>query len=343
MRSAILDIGSNSAHLKTVDLEPAEPVRTVRSAKRPTRLAESITRDGRVGVAAVGRLASAVTSALDLARRDGADELIAFATSALRDATDREEIMALLEARTGLAPAFLSGEDEARLTFLAVRSWYGWSAGPLLLADIGGGSLEIAAGDGAEPGYAVSLPLGAGRLTREHLPGDPPCREDVERLRLLVRERLAAFLPPDPGDLWTGRSGKGPGGGRAIATSRTFTQLAKLTGGRDAEGRRVLRLKAVRDQIPRLAALDAAGRAKLKGVSASRARQILAGAVIAEATMRHLGVRRLEICPWALREGIAIRRLQQIGGRGPCRDDIAHLLLPLPEERARLEAVGSAC
>jgi exopolyphosphatase/guanosine-5'-triphosphate,3'-diphosphate pyrophosphatase len=340
MRTAILDIGSNSAHLKIVDLEPGEPVRQVRSAKRPTRLAESITTDGRIGLAAAGRLASAVTAALELARRDGAGELIAFATSALRDAANREEITAALGARTGVEPAFLSGEDEARLTFLAVRAWYGWSAGPLLLADIGGGSLEIATGHGAEPGYAVSMPLGAGRLTREHLAGDPPRRKDVKRLRRFVREQLADRLPPDSADLWAGCPGDGAGAGRAIATSRIFTQLAKLTRERNPEGYRVLRRKAVREQIPRLAALEAAERARLKGVSASRARQILAGAVVAEATMRQLGLRRLEICPWALREGIAIRRLQQLSGPSPHGDDITPLLRPLSKGRAHLQAVS---
>ncbi|XVQ08230.1 Ppx/GppA phosphatase family protein [Spirillospora sp. CA-255316] len=339
MRTAILDIGSNSAHLKVVDLAPGEPVRTVRSVKRPTRLAEAITVDGRIGPAAAGRLTTAVAEALLAARDEGAHELVAFGTAALRDASNRDEVVAGLAARTGVEPAFLSGVDEARLTFLAARGWYGWSPGPLLMADIGGGSLEIAAGDGTEPGYAVTLPLGAGRLTREHLPGDPPRRRDVKRLRRLVEEHLADRLPDDPGELWDGRPGDGPGSGRAIATSKVFTQLARSLRERDAEGRRVLRRKALRDRIPRLARMTADERAGLKGVSATRARQLLAGAIVAEAVMRRLRVRHLEICPWALREGIALRRLQQIGGPGPCVDDIGHLLRPMPAPRSRLHAV----
>ncbi|MEW2357207.1 Ppx/GppA phosphatase family protein [Spirillospora sp. NPDC029432] len=332
MRSAILDIGSNSAHLKIVDLRPGEPIRDVRSVKRPTRLAESITLDGRLGPAAAGRLGAAVSGALAVARDEGAEELVAFATSALRDAVNREEIVAGLAARTGVEPAFLSGEDEARLTFLAARGWYGWSAGPLLLADIGGGSLEIAAGDGAEPAFAMSLPLGAGRLTRDHLPGDPPGRSDTRALRRFVRDRLAECLPAEPL----------AGPARPIATSKIFTQLARLNRRRNAAGDRILRRKDLRARIPKLAAMTADERADLKGVSPSRARQILAGAVVAEEVMRHLGLKRLEICPWALREGIALRRIQHLDGLSRHSDDIDHLLRPMPDRRARLRAVGES-
>ncbi|MFF5262826.1 Ppx/GppA phosphatase family protein [Actinomadura viridis] len=342
MRTAILDIGSVSAHMKIVDLDPGEPLRQVRSVKRPTRLAGAIGRDGRLGTAAAGRIGEAVAETMAVARDEGVGELIAFGTSALRDAADRAEIVAGLAARTGVEPAFLTGVDEARLTFLAVREWYGWSAGPLLLADIGGGSLEIAAGDGAEPGTALSLPLGAGRLTRERLPGDPPRSRDVDHLRGFVRERLAECLPRAAARPWTIFPEAGTGTGRAVATSKIFTQLAKLTRGRDEQGRRVLRHKDLRAWIPRLAGMSAAERAGLKGVSTSRSRQILAGAVVADAVMRHLGTPRLEICPWALREGIALRRLQQLAGLNACHDDISHLLQPMPERRARLHAVGSA-
>nr|BFE28130.1 Ppx/GppA phosphatase family protein [Actinomadura rugatobispora] len=336
-----MDIGSNSAHLKVVDLEPGEPVRPIRSVKRPTRLAEAITRGGRIGPRASGRLSTAVAEALVAARDEGADELVAFGTAALRDASNRAEVVAGLAARTGVEPSFLSGVDEARLTFLAARGWYGWSAGPLLLADIGGGSLEIAAGDGTEPGFAVTLPLGAGRLTREHLPGDPPRRRDVKRLRGVVGEHLDDRLPDGPDGLWEGRPGEGPGAGRAVATSKIFAQLARSLRRRDAEGRRILRRKDLRDQIPRLARMTAADRTGLKGVSATRARQLLAGAIVAEAVMRRLELRRLEVCPWALREGIALRRLQQIGGPAPSvDDDIGHLLRPMPGPRSRLHCVG---
>ena len=106
---------------------------------------------------------------------------MAFATSAVRDAMDGAEVIEAVRDQTGVDLVVLPGGDEAAMTFLAVRRWFGWSAGRLLCLDIGGGSLEIAAGRDETPDLAVSVPLGAGRLTREWLPGDPPSRKDVRR------------------------------------------------------------------------------------------------------------------------------------------------------------------
>jgi exopolyphosphatase/guanosine-5'-triphosphate,3'-diphosphate pyrophosphatase len=322
MRIAVLDVGSNSAHLKILELVGTGPLIPVSSVKQPTRLAEAIGPDDRIERDAVERLVSAVQEAVEVARDSDADELIAFATSAVRDAANRCDIVDEVTERTGITLRFLSGEDEARLTFLAARAWYGWSAGPLLLADIGGGSLEIAAGPGAEPELALSLPLGAGRLTRERLPGDPPRRKDVKRLHEYVEAQLAGRLQPMDG--------------YAIATSKTFTQLARLTKGPDD----VLERTALDPAIRKLARLSTRKRAGLKGVSASRAHQILAGAVVAEAVMTVLDLGRMRICPWALREGIALRRRQQLP---PGDDDIAHLIQPIPGRPAHLRpltAVG---
>ncbi|MFG2000276.1 Ppx/GppA phosphatase family protein [Spirillospora sp. NPDC048911] len=332
MRTAILDVGSNSAHLKIVDLVAGEPIRTVLSVKRPTRLAEAIQPDGRISRTAVERLVSAVSEAHRAARAEGSAELIAFATSAVRDAVNRSDIVDQVTGRTGVDLCFLSGRDEARLTFLAARAWYGWSAGPLLMADIGGGSLEIATGTGAEAATALSLPLGAGRLTRDHLPGDPPARKHVRRLRRFLTTQLAEHL--SPGD-------HGQPKAYPIATSKTFTQLAKLTGDRNPNGYRVLRLKELDRQITRLAKRTAEERAELRGISRSRSRQILAGALIAESVMTVLALTRIEICPWALREGIALRRLQQLhAGTAHHIDDIGHLLQPLRDVPTPIRALS---
>ncbi|MBS4465127.1 exopolyphosphatase Ppx1, partial [Lactococcus garvieae] len=110
-------------------------------------------------------------------------ELMAFATSAVRDAENSEDVLSRVRKETGVELQALRGEDESRLTFLAVRRWYGWSAGRILNLDIGGGSLEVSSGVDEEPEIALSLPLGAGRLTREWLPDDPPGRRRVAMLR----------------------------------------------------------------------------------------------------------------------------------------------------------------
>lgn len=303
MRLGLLDVGSNSAHLRVCDLVPGQPPEPVTAVKHPTRLAEAIDANGRLRVEAVDRLVAAVGEAAGAAERAGVEEFVAFATSAVRDASNREDVVARVSAATGVELGFLSGEDEARSTFLAARAWYGWSAGELLLLDIGGGSVEVAIGAGLQASVALSLPLGAGRLTREQLAGDPPSDRQVRRLRGFVYDRLE-----DPLAELAGRSTAT----LAVATSKTFTQLAKLTGAPKGNAgpyaRRVLVRKQLRKQIPRLAGMTAQQRAKLRGVSQPRARQMLAGAVVAEALMTTLGLRRVVICPWALREGIMLAR-----------------------------------
>ncbi|TYK53202.1 Ppx/GppA phosphatase family protein [Actinomadura decatromicini] len=333
MRIGVLDVGSNSAHLKVVDLAVGAPPGSVTTVKRPTRLAEAIDPEGAVEKPAVDRLVASVGEAVRAAAAHGVEELVSFATSAVRDAANQEEIVARVAASTGVRLGFLSGRDEARLTFLAARAWYGWSAGRLLLADIGGGSLEIAHGDGQEPALALSLPLGAGRLTRAHLPGDPPSRKHVRRLRRQVYERLAETSA----QVRPGLEGDRPV--RAVATSKTFTQLARLTGApRRKAGpyaRRVLDVDRLREQIPVLAAKRAAARAKLRGVSRPRAAQILAGAIVAEALMTTLEVDRVDICPWAIREGLIVRRLQAMSDPAAADDETARLTQAVPAAAQR--------
>jgi exopolyphosphatase/guanosine-5'-triphosphate,3'-diphosphate pyrophosphatase len=332
MRIGVLDVGSNSAHLKVVDLWPGEPPRPVTEVKHPTRLAEAIDRDGRIDEAAIDGVVRAIGNAAQAAEEKHVDELIAFATSAIRDAVNRESITARVAGFVGIELGFLSGRDEARLTFAAARDWYGWSAGPMLLLDIGGGSLEIAYGDGQEPEVALSLPLGAGRLTREHLLGDPPRRKDVRRLSRHVAGEVQAATR-DLRDR--------PAPVRVVATSKTFKQLARLTGATTAKAgpyaRRVMDRDRLRKQIPVLAGKTAQQRARLKGVSKPRAHQILAGAIVADAVTTVFDLHSVDICPWALREGVIAQRMRSLPGFGMIGDLTD--LMRAPSERPPLRPV----
>ena len=209
--------------------------------------------------------------------------------------------------RTDVVHNVLSWADGARLTFLAVRRWFGLSAGTLLVADIGGGSLELAMGMDEDPDVAVSLPLGAGRVTRDLLPGDPPSADAVREARRLVRASIAAELRP------LARAGAPD---HAVGTSKTMRSLARICGAApSSEGMyaaRVLPRALLTEKLPEIAAMTDAERADLPGVSASRAHQLLAGAIVAEAAMDLLGLDELEICPWALREGIILRHLDRL-------------------------------
>jgi exopolyphosphatase/guanosine-5'-triphosphate,3'-diphosphate pyrophosphatase len=233
------------------------------------------------------------------------EQLYVFTTAAIRDATNRDMILARVEREAGVRPQCMSGADEARLSYLAVHQWYGWSAGRLLVIDIGGGSMEIVLGRDAQPELAVSLPLGAGRLTREYLHHDPPPRTQLAALRRHVNTTLREVADRLR---WEGAPD------RAIATSKTFKQLARLSGApAQRKGPFVRRSLAADDLdywIPRLTRLKAKERAKLRGVSQPRARQIVAGALVARAAMKALNVSAVDVSPWALREGIILHYLQ---------------------------------
>lgn len=304
MRLGVLDVGSNTVHLLVVDAHPGAPPVPAHSVKKELRLAELLDDAGSIGAAGADRLVRFVAQARQEAEDKGVLEVLAFATSAVREAGNGDAVLDRVRAETGVDLEVLSGEDEARLTFLAVRRWYGWSAGRLLVLDIGGGSLEVASGAEEEPDAAYSVPLGAGRLTRDLLPGDPPSEQAVRELRRHVRATFARDL---------GRVIRVGVADQVVGTSKTFRSLARLSGAAaSAEGpyvRRVLKHADLLDWLPRLARLSVAQRADLPGVSVSRAGQLLAGAVVADAAMDLLGVPELSICPWALREGIILRRM----------------------------------
>ncbi|MYS19119.1 exopolyphosphatase / guanosine-5'-triphosphate,3'-diphosphate pyrophosphatase [Streptomyces sp. DvalAA-14] len=304
MRLGVLDVGSNTVHLLVMDAHPGARPLPAYSHKAELRLAELLDGHGAISEAGVDRLVTTVADAVRVAEDKGVEDVLPFATSAVREAANGEEVLARVERETGVRLTVLSGEDESRLTFLAVRRWFGWSAGRLLVLDIGGGSLEVGFGMDEYPAAAVSLPLGAGRLTGAWLPGDPPSHHDVRALRRQVRAEIARtvtdFARLGSPDL-------------TVGTSKTFRQLARIAGAaRSAEGlyvQRTLRRSALEEWVPKLAGMTAARRAALPGVSEGRARQLLAGALVAEGAMDLFGVDELEICPWALREGVILRKL----------------------------------
>jgi exopolyphosphatase/guanosine-5'-triphosphate,3'-diphosphate pyrophosphatase len=304
MRLGVLDIGSNTVHLLVMDAHRGARPLPAYSHKVDLRLAEQMEEGNRLSEQGAARLRKFVEEALRLAEDKGVEDLMAFATSAVREAVNGEEVLARVKADTQVDIQVLSGQDEARLTFLAVRRWFGWSSGRLLVLDIGGGSLEIASGMDEQPDVAVSLPLGAGRLTRDCFSADPPPADEARALRRHVRAEIARSV----GNVV--RYGRAD---HAVATSKTFRQLARIAGAAPShEGpyvRRVLRHADLIDWTDRLAKMGVRERAGLPGVSEGRAPQLPAGAIVADATMDLFGVTQLEVCPWALREGVILRRL----------------------------------
>lgn len=308
MRLGVLDIGSTTVHLLVVDGHKGGAPLPAVSHNSALRLTQRIDGDGAIELGAVDALLDVVLESLTLAEDMGVTQVMAFATSAIRGATNSEDVLARVAERTGVEVELLTGEQEARLTFLAARRWFGWSAGRLLVIDIGGGSLELAVGADEEPEAAFSLELGAGRLTRRFIVNDPPQAEAVRSMRRHIRAELGEVV---------GGLRRGSGAGKAVATSKTWRQLARIAGAApSSEGpfvHRQLQREDLRLWVAKLGGMSSEERSRLPGVSETRSSQLLAGAVVAEAAMDLLDLNTVDLCPWALREGYILSHLDALG------------------------------
>ncbi|MGW2650491.1 Ppx/GppA phosphatase family protein [Streptomyces sp. NPDC001393] len=304
MRVSVLDAGSNTVRLVIADTEDGVPL-PVHTVKWKLRLSEHVGPDGTIAEEAVEGLLTAVAAAGATARRWHASGPLAFATAVVRAAPNRQDVLRRVAAGTGIRMCTLPGETEAELTFLAARRWLGWHAGPLAVLDIGGGSLEVAFGRGRLPDFAASLPLGARRLTQEYLEvQDPPGPEELKELRRRIRHELR--------DVASRIRWERPR--TAAVSSRTFQQLGRLCGA--APGRhgpfvqREMRCRDLREAVRTLAARPAAERAELPGISVPRAGQSLAGAVVGHTALKLMGLRGAVVSPWAIREGVLLRYIE---------------------------------
>ncbi|MBO9578677.1 MAG: Ppx/GppA family phosphatase [Microbacteriaceae bacterium] len=307
MRLGVLDIGSNTINLLVADAHAgARPV-TSTSHRSVVRLMRFLRPDGSIGPDGVEAIERAIAAAREVADREQVDAFLTIATSALRDAANGADIIARIERLSRVPLQVLDGPEEARTTFLAIRRWFGWSAGELLMIDIGGGSLEIAAGPDELPAVALSLPFGAGRVTMGFLPDDPPSRSQLGALTEHLERHLVTAR-----DMMTGR----PSPDHVVGSSKTIRSLAKLAGhslpGWAGIERLVLPRARLKDWIPRMAAMPAEARQNLPGITPERTFQIVGGAIVLHEAMRALDVDELEVSPWALREGVLLRYLDAV-------------------------------
>jgi exopolyphosphatase/guanosine-5'-triphosphate,3'-diphosphate pyrophosphatase len=285
-------------HLQIVDTSPGARPNPTFNYKEELKLTQYISEDNLVSDEGIEKLRSSIKRAIEQSASVQTQELLPFATSALREASNGEEIINSINKDFKIDLQVLSGEEEAKLTFLAARRWFGWSSGRLLVIDIGGGSLEMAVGVDESPEIATSLPLGAARLTKNFLKGDPYTDKSIRALRDHIEDKLEQILPSLV---------KHQDTDRAIATSKTLRTLARLSGDWfDGSGKNIS-VEAIRKISAKLSEMDDSSRAKLPGVSENRASQIVAGAFVAESVMRNLDIKELEICPWALREGVVLK------------------------------------
>ena len=307
VRLGVLDIGSNTVHLLVADVRPGGRPLAATSRRTVLRLMRFLQPDGSISDEGVRGLVDAVRQARGMAEAENVDELLATATSAVREATNGDGVIAEIEEALGQPLQVLGGEAEAQYTFLAVRRWFGWSAGQIMLFDIGGGSLELASGPDELPEVAASVPHGAGRMTVQFLPVDPPGADAVEQLRTHARGVLAPAAA---------RFHTQPRPDHVVGSSKAIRSLARLAGypvpGWSGIERMVLPRSALGSWIPRLARIPASARQELPGITPDRTFQIVAGAIVLHEAMRALDVDELEVSPWALREGVLLRYIESM-------------------------------
>ncbi len=309
-RLAAIDIGSNSIHMIVVAPELPGGYRVLGREREMVRLGKSALGRGALSEAAMRDGIEALLKMTTLASLKGARRVVAVATSAVREASNGDDFLARIKAQTGIEVQTLSGEDEARLIYRAVREVVDLGPGTAAVVDIGGGSTEWIETAGGSVRRAVSLRLGSLRLA-VLLRGDPPPAEQLERLRRRVREALAELGRP------SGTAAE-PALERLIATSGTAVccaDLCDLFAGRNWKGAggalREVRAKELSPLVARLATLTKREIAALPPVGGPRSDSLLAGAVILEEVIAHAGVERFQVSDRALREGLVLDALGQ--------------------------------
>jgi exopolyphosphatase/guanosine-5'-triphosphate,3'-diphosphate pyrophosphatase len=314
LRLAVLDVGSNTVHLVVVDGQPDGTFITVARERETLRLAEASFPTMLLPEEAVERLTDTMARMRAQADELHADALVGFATSAIREARNGLDALGQVRKATGVAVTVLPGVEEARLTYLAARRWTAFSARRLLVVDIGGGSLEVAAGETDLPEIAESLPLGATRLSRRFVRSDPVDPEELVALRV----HALALLGPLSERI------RAHDHEVVCATSKTFRNLGQLArvlpeaptpphafgfAGIDGQTAPVLTRETLDVVAGYLATTTARQRSRLAGLDQLRARNIVAGSQVAALVMQAFGLRQLVLAPWALREGVILEEL----------------------------------
>lgn len=307
MRLGAIDMGSNSFHLLVVDAHPDGSFDTLLREKEMLRLGDVVTRTGSIPPDHVDRILDAMRRFASMAASIGATELVACATSALREADNSSAVVDLIREETGIEVEVISGRREARLIFSAIRESVALEPGPAVCFDLGGGSLEVMVGDNGGLLWSTSLHLGAARLAAQFIEEDPPSAGELRRLKAHVLEVLepvarevASFEPK-----------------LMVGTSGTFQDLARMaTASRTGSvPQAVNQLVVARADVAavheRLITATAAARAKVPGLDARRADQIPVGSQVLLTAMKLFGFDELMVGDWALREGIVLDAIRK--------------------------------
>ena len=298
---AVADLGTNSTRLLVARVGADGAVEELERRTDVTRLGEGVDSSGRLSDEAMERVHTRLAAYREIADRHGARRRVAVATSAVRDAENGAKFTAAVGRRHGFDVRVISGDEEARLTFLGATSGRDRTAGPVLVFDIGGGSTEYVIGTpGEAPTFHVSTRLGSVRQTERHIRSDPP---DADELASLAQATAAVIAERVPRAV---RAGVGAG----IAVAGTATSLAAIDQRLDPyDPARVhgyeLGLAAAERMLAMLAAMPVADRREIAGLLPDRAPTIVAGAVILVESMRAFALESVEVSEADILQGSA--------------------------------------
>lgn len=304
-RLAAIDIGSNSIHMIVVAAEPTGGYRVLGREREMVRLGKSGLGEGALSESAMRDGLEALVKMTTLARLKGAERVVAVATSAVRESANGADFLARVKAHTGLDVQLLTGIEEGRLIYRAVREVVDLGPGTAAIVDVGGGSTEWIATRAGELEQVVSLTLGSLRGATS-LQGDPPSAGSIDRLRRRIQKRLAEAIPKGPVDRLVATSGT------AACCAGLAEHFAGRSGPREVSGvLREVRVKDLAQVVERLRPLPRRAIADLPPVEGPRADSLLAGAVLLLELANHAGVERFQVCDRALREGLVLAALGQ--------------------------------
>ena len=306
MRVGVMDLGSSSFRLDVAEAGPSGRIRHLVRKREDLFLGLVVGRDGRVPPKDAQAAVEAVLRLQRVARRRDVDHLIVVATSALRDAANRDEMAKRLGKALGEPVRFLSGDEEAALTYAAMRTHLRFNGDPVLGVDLGGGSLELALGRGETLERTWSLPLGSARLTGQFARSDPMTSAEVDRLSVHVRRQLRPVVV-EHGNV----SHVAVAGGTAKALARLLAPKKHSVAGMTLSAES---LWSLRD---RLATASVKEKLALPGMVARRAGVIGAGAVVLSCLVSMLRVPGLIVSEWGVREGIILEAVGLVPAREP--------------------------
>ena len=302
MRTAVVDIGSNTTRLYIADAEDGRITDELERRTKVTRLGAGVDRDGRLSDEGMQRVYETLDTYKQLIDQHGVERAVAVLTSATRDAANGPEFAATVRDRYELEPHVLKGEEEARLSFLGATSDRDpGSATPTLVIDIGGGSTELIIGRGRTAEFFVSTQAGVVRQTERHLDSDPPTAEELAAVSADARNILEAAVPEQHRRAVE----------YAIAVAGTATSLAAIA--QDLDPYDPSRVHGYvlegdeRDRLTkRLAAMTLEERRHVKGLDPARAPSIVAGTVILSEVMHLFGLERVEVSEHDILRGAAL-------------------------------------